>query len=220
VDSTVAVRFAATRTIEASSTPNTVTGRTFGLKCPPQTRASAGGYSSDSQFQNNVNGVTLVVVQSRRTSPRIWTVTAFLRGGAGAQDQDITVGVVCEAASRRRITVASNTVPYPEDDRASAIALCPKGKHVVSGGFVFTPLTGSVPIPFIDYMAPVGNRQWRVDAYDSMQFLQPDAATLTTHAYCRRNKLPRRRRARRSAARAADVGPVRVHEQPIWGSVG
>ena len=221
VDSQVAVRFSIKRTIEASSNPATVTGSTLGLVCPPQTRASGGGFSSDSPFANNFNAVTTVVVQSRRTARRVWSTTWFLRGGATAEDQDVTAYVICESANRRRITVARNEVPYPEDDRASALALCPRGRHVVSGGFIIEPLSGSVPIPFVDYTAPSGNRQWRVETYDSPQFLAPDGATLTAEAYCRRNKLPRRRRAARTAeSSAAPAGEVRVYEQPIWASVG
>jgi hypothetical protein len=227
VDSKIAVRFAATRTV----TPDTdgsdgyqATAITLNLTCPPQTRASAGGYDTDSTFANNPSGVTMLVIQNRRTARKVWTITAFLIGGPTAEPQDITVMGLCEASSRRRITTASRTVTYPEDARATATATCPKGRHLVSGGFLVSPLPapgGGLSVPFIDHIAPVGNRGWRVDAYDSPLFGRPAGAALTTHAYCRRNKLPRRRRsASGAAATSSPPGTGRVEVQQVRVSIG
>jgi hypothetical protein len=127
--------------------------------------------------------------------------------------------VPCEANSRRKITQRGKIVSLANNTRASAAAKCAKGKHVVSGGFVLTPLPGTspTPVPFapMDYNAPIGVRTWRVDVYDT-GFAAPTGSALTTYAYCRRNRLrkKRRRTTRSVAASAAPIGRGRVEISP------
>jgi hypothetical protein len=133
------------------------------------------------------------------------------------QPSTLTTETTCEYSSPRKISVRTKLVPYLDNVRTTATATCARRKHVVSGGFLFTPQAGpppgnSVPFPYLDRHGPVGARSWRVDAYDLQIFPPPAGSAMTTYAYCRRN---RRRRARRhassgSVSAAGKLGPVRI----------
>ena len=211
IDGRIVVRLAGSDTIAQGTAVN------FDFRCPPGTHPIGGGWTVSNPFNGDLATSNLIVIQNRRTSPTTWLITAEVRSGA-TNPSTFTPTVPCERNSRRKITERGKIVPLANNTRASASAICAKGRHVVSGGFVLTPLPGTspTPVPFapIDYNAPTGARTWRVDVYDTV-FNAPAGSALTTYAYCRRNRLRKRRRARRSAeASAAPIGRGRVEISP------
>jgi hypothetical protein len=176
--------------------------QTFNFHCPPGTRPVGAGWSVDNPYTGDVaNSSNLIVVESRRTNATTWTLTAEVRS-ASTVVSTFTGTVPCERKSPRKLVQKSRTVSFSDNQRASASATCAKRTHVVSGGFVINPLPpGVVPFAPVDYNAASGPRSWRVDLYDTVLALPP-GSTLTTYAYCRRNKGKRKRKHRHSAHRA------------------
>jgi hypothetical protein len=197
-----------------SATINPGFAQTFNFHCPPQTRPVGAGWSVDNPFNGNIaTSSNLIVVQSRRLDRTTWTLTAEVRSGSGVASE-LTGTVPCEKVTPRKLVQRTAIDSFADNERATATATCRTGTHVVSGGFLINPLPpGTVPFAPVDRHAPVGGRQWRVDIYDTI-FALPPGSTLTTYAYCRKNRL-RRRRARRSTASAAvSTGPGRVELLP------
>ena len=206
-----------------SATINPGFAQTFNFNCPPQTRPVSGAWSVNNPFNGDLqNSSNLVVIQNRRLDRNTWTMTAGVRSDPNGPNppnhpgSTFTATVPCETVTRRRLVQRTTIDPFADDQRASATATCRKRTHVVSGGFVINPLPpGDVPFAPIDFNAPTSPRSWRVDLYDTIYGLPP-GSSLTTYAYCRRNKLRRKRRsARRSrAAAAAPATPGWVEAQP------
>jgi hypothetical protein len=212
IDGRIIVRLTGSDTIAPGFAVN------FNFRCPPGTHPLGGGWSVDAPFDGDLGtSSNLIVIQNRRTSPTTWLITAEVRSGA-PNPSTFRPTVPCERNSRRRITERGRVVPLADNTRASASATCARGRHVVSGGFVLTPLPGTTPapVPFapMDYNAPTGGRTWRADVYDTV-YAAPAGSALTTYAYCRRNRLRRKRRPRRSAAAtSAPIGSGTVEISP------
>lgn len=175
--------------------------------CPPGTHVLSGGYAVDKPFSSS-DGTSsrLVFVQNRRTGARQWKITAWL--AAGTSPSKMIGRVFCEFNQRNRPIARKRTVPYVDGQRNGAAATCPRGTHVVSGGFRFAPLPApgvAVIGATLDRFAPLGPRRWRVDAWD-LPFSSPPNSTLTTFAYCHRN----RRTGARAAGSAKAIGPGSV----------
>lgn len=195
--------------LTANETVNPGFAQTFDFTCPPQTRPAGAGWSVDDPFNGDLTTTSnLLVIQNRRLDFNTWRVTGLVRNGSNSSD--FTVTVVCETITRKRLVQRTAIDAFGDNERASATATCRKRTHVVAGGFVINPLPpGTVPFAPMDYNAPVGNRQWRVDLYDTASGLPP-GSSLITYAYCRRNRL-RKPRARAGAAVTANgLGPGRV----------
>jgi hypothetical protein len=194
------------------------TGQNLVFHCPPGTHPIAGGYQVAKPFDPNNAGTTnkFFATQTRRTGTT-WTISGYLFGGPAASTPpaEFTGTVPCERNGSRRIVERSKTVPYLDNARATASAKCPKGRHLVSGGFAFTPIgEGFVPVPFVDQSLPATPRIWTVSAYDSAVFAPPVGSSLTTYAYCRRNFKKKRRARQGTAASSGAVGPGWVEVTP------
>lgn len=175
-------------------------GRNLIFHCPPGTHPIGGGYSVDRPFDPNAASNKFFATQNRRTGKSTWTISGYLLGGPSASNPPavFTGKVPCERNGNRRLVERSRVVAYGEDVRSTASVACGKGRHLVSGGFAFTPAgAGAVPVPFVDQAISIGGRTWQVSAYDSGFFAAPPGSAMSVYAYCRRNR-PKRRRARRS----------------------
>jgi hypothetical protein len=206
-DGRIAVR------LQGSSQIDPGTAEDFNFQCPLGTRPAGAGWRVGDPFDATVDSDHLIVIQSRRTTSQHWRVTAEVRAGA-SQPSTFTATVACERRTRKRLIERSRIVAYVDNQRASAIARCPRRTHVVAGGFLLSPLPqptpGPVPFGIMDYYAAPTPRKWRVDLYDLAAYSAPTGSALTTYAYCRRNRL-RRRGARAGAAVAPErIGPGRV----------
>jgi hypothetical protein len=188
-------------------------------RCPDGTHPIGGGWSINNPYDpaNLSASSYLTVTENRQVGPRSWAIAGQIPNVMSLQPSTLTTETTCEYNGRRKITVRSKLVPYLNNVRTTATATCPKRKHVVSGGFLFNPQAGPppgnpVPFPYLDRHSPVGSRSWRVDAYDLSAFPPPAGSAMTVYAYCRKNRLRRKRRhaRRRSASAAIPVGPPRV----------
>lgn len=195
------------------------TATPFVFTCPPGTRPIGGGWSVDNLFNGTTGSSLLVVVENRRKSARVWRITAYvpsIGNPASNPASELTATVPCERKNRRKIVQRSRLVPINETARSGATATCRKGTHVISGGFVITPLPpGAVPYTPIDRHHPASPRTWRVELYDTGLGSVPAGSALTTYAYCKQNRTPRRRGRAASASAApyfgtapAEVGPA------------
>jgi hypothetical protein len=209
-DGRIAVR------LQGSSTITPGTAQNYDFHCPSGTHPIGAGWSVNNPYNGNIaTSSNLVVIQSRRTGPSHWLVTAEVRSGA-AVSSTFVPKVPCEFNSRRKLVEKSKIVPYLDQQRVTATATCAKRTHVVSGGFVISPLpsTDPTPVPFgiMDYNAAPTGRTWRIDLYDTT-FAAPTGSSLSTYAYCRRNRL-RRPQVRRISASSGALGPGRVEISP------
>jgi hypothetical protein len=175
-------------TLSSSATLPPGQGTTFTITCAPGTHAISGGYQGTGivNFANPANGYRIVVLVSKRSSARAWTVNAFnssLANTAGT----ITAYVTCERDAKG-VSVseaASAAVPVTLTQRSSADATCSKKAHVVSGGFSVSPNgQGAVPGVTVDETYPVGRRGWHAALYNVSN--PPPGSTLQTFAYCKK----------------------------------
>jgi hypothetical protein len=219
-DGKVAVIMSGSGTINPDTVgpPYEARGLNLVFTCPPQTHPIAGGYEVDKPYDPNVAATNKFFATQNRRTGATWTVGGFLLGGAAASNPpaEFTARVACELNGTRPVRERSATVAYTEDARATATATCRRGTHLVSGGFAFSPREGSIPVPFIDRNVPATGRAWTVSAYDSGPIGTPPDSSMTSYAYCRKNRpKPRRRRARRSVASAASAGAGSVQVVPV-----
>jgi hypothetical protein len=172
-------------------------GSHFPLNCPTGSHVISGGFAGEGpNVLSNVFGFRIIVLESRRTGPGQWTVTAFNRTGSPTAAQ-ISVYALCEKNAKGvSVSEKSGTVPMATAQRATADASCPKKQHVVSGGFLVSPDTfpGSVAVVGIDEDEPVGKASWRVALYAHPSFNVPAGGSLQTTAYCKKDAAPKKKR--------------------------
>ena len=155
--------------------------------------AISGGYAGTgvADPSDPLTGRRIVVVHSQRTGPDRWTVGSYNPRPAESS-ASVTGYVVCEKPKppKRKVSEVSSSAPIAAKARTVAEATCGKKKHVVSGGFLVVGTTPSSPVPSvgIDESMPVGKRTWHVGLYASPTDDTPPGSSLTTFAYCKKNK--------------------------------
>ena len=180
-----------TNTLSTSGTLNPGVITASSLNCAPGTHAVSGGYAGTG-VSNLGNPLTfrLVVLQSRRTGPGQWTVTAYNSSlGPSPVPVTLTTYVLCERNGKGRAVSegASASTPLVNDGRASADATCAKKQHAISGGFVVTPNgIGSVPAVGVDEFNPVGQRGWHLGLHEWQAVVLPPGSAMQTFAYCKK----------------------------------
>lgn len=225
-DGRIPLRLAGQTTITPvpSSPPWSSYAATLRFICPVGTHALSGGYSTDNHVDpsDDAGDLGVVVVQNRRTGFRVWSITGFVIGTPNSTPHTLAGRVACERNGRPPVTTRARTVAYADNLRNGATATCPKRRHVVAGGFRVTPLpaVGSdTTVAYFDRTSPVRSRSWRAEAWDSLIFAAPPGVKLTTYAYCRANRLARRRGRSASAAAAPVIGEGSVTVERSTGSV-
>lgn len=164
-------------------------GQNLVFNCPAGTHAISGGFAGDGPTAlNSLATFRIIVLQNRRTAPGQWTISGYNR--SGAPTSTLTGYAVCEAnAKGGGVSEVSTTVPLADDARTVADPTCSKKKHVVSGGFLVSPLPpGTVPVVGVDESQPVGNRSWHTGLHEFPSFTLPAGATLQAVAYCKNGK--------------------------------
>lgn len=145
-------------------------------RCPAGTTVISGGFDNpDFRWTGDyANDNRLVPFISRRSGPRKWTVEAANYGGA---DGTLVAYAYCQDVPSLRTKQVTETFAAPLDGvrLGSAVARCPRGRRVVSGGFKLTGLE-----PHLVASRKVGSRRWKASA--SVGY--PGEATLTAYAYC------------------------------------
>jgi hypothetical protein len=174
--------------------------RTFDFQCPKNTHAISGGYAGDGPTDlGNANGWRLDILQSQRTGARDWSISVFDRSSTppGTAGANVTGFVVCELNQKGvRVGQATASVPLVQGARATAAPTCPKKQHTVSGGFLISPLPGTVgsavPVVSLDQSEPSGNRSWHVALHPWVTAALPPGESLLATAYCKRDSAPKK----------------------------
>jgi hypothetical protein len=154
-------------TLDAGSGPKTVIA-----KCPGDRTLIGGGY----QRTNAVTNGGVIATESRRISPKAWSVVARNIGGFGGEA--VSIGY-CVRSAKSLITEVSGSVTVPPRDSATAVATpCPAGSQLAFGGFS-SPTTGEIRLmgAGID-----SQRNWSATGFNSGSA----PATLTAYGYCLR----------------------------------
>jgi hypothetical protein len=171
--------------------------RSIAFVCPSNSHVLSGGYAGDGPTDLNhpsSNGWRLDILQSQRTSAREWTITAFDRGNTPppSAPASLTGFVVCELNSKGlKVSEKSAAAPLAAGARATADPSCPKGRHVVSAGFVISPLPSGVgavvPVVSLDEFNPTGGRGWHVGLHPWTSAVLPAGESLQAVAYCKKD---------------------------------
>jgi hypothetical protein len=165
------------------------TGGDSVLTCPPGTHVISGGYAGAGLASFNFSSTShrIIVLQSRRTSPTQWTITAY-NNVQSPGPAALTVYATCEFNGKgQAVSEASSFVQVADNARTSAQAACGRKAHVVSGGFLVSPATfpGNPPLISIDDSVPVGKRAWRIGLWEYPVPL-PVGSSLLATAYCKK----------------------------------
>jgi hypothetical protein len=177
----IAIRVNSSASLPASS------GQSLIFNCPAGTHVISGGFAGAPPTALNDPGTfTIIVLQSRRTGPGQWTVTGYNR--TGAPTSTLTGFAVCEInAKGSGVSEVSTFTQIASDGRTNGQPTCSKKAHVVSGGFLVSPLPpGSVPVIGVDETQPVGNRAWHVGLHEFPGFTLPAGSSLQAVAYCKK----------------------------------
>jgi len=171
--------------------------RSLAFVCPGNSHVISGGYAGDGPTDLNhpsSNGWRLDILQSQRTSAREWTITAFDRGNSPppSASASLTGFVVCELNAKGvKVSEKSAAAPLTTGARATADPSCPKGRHVVSAGFVISPLPSGVgavvPVISLDEFKPTSNRGWHVGLHPWTSAVLPAGESLQAFAYCKKD---------------------------------
>ncbi len=172
-----------------SSTVTPSNSVTTDITCPPRTHVIHGDYGTDVPFSAaNPLSSGLVIYQSQRTSPRVWTISAF--NSSEAVTTTLVLSATCELdRGSSSVTSHSATVPVVNDARTTTTASCTKKEHPVSGGFQVTPLPvamGTLAAINVDTSVPT-SKGWSVGLYEAPTFNLPLGSALTAQVNCKKN---------------------------------
>lgn len=185
-------------TLTSSLTLGSGEGNSLILNCPGGAHVLSGGYSGDAigAFTYTASSFRLILLQSQRTGPGQWTVTAANNQFSPAS-ASITAFALCEK-NAKKVTVSEvgTTVPVAEDKRATADASCTGKTHVISGGFVLSPIpttSGSIPVTEIDEFQPTSKKTWHLGLFEAQGFGAPGGSTVHTVAYCKKDAVKKKK---------------------------
>jgi hypothetical protein len=163
--------------VTVTATGNTVSGSTGAVStavatCPSGTVVIGGGFSAPLLSSTSQIGV----VDSYRTAPGSWTVSAVELGGSGA----VTADAYCRRTTKSITDVAATgTVPGGTATSGSAAATCPAGTQLVAGGFQSSrgPTPAALALPLTNMAS---GSTWTLVSVNNATTAQ----TITAHAYC------------------------------------
>jgi hypothetical protein len=169
------------------------------ITCPPGTHVVSAGYDGTGlgSYLNNNSTYRIVILQSRRTALNQWTISA-LENNFNVASGTVNVAAVCEKdAKGRSIGEVSAISPFGANSRASGDPTCPAKQHVLSGGFVFTPIpsdAGNAPIVGIDEFEPVGKSTWHLGLHTFAFAPPPPGSSVATYAYCAKDTVKKKKK--------------------------
>ncbi len=158
------------------------------VKCPQNRHVIGGGYSVISPYDPlTATGANVSIHTSRRISEQVWLVGATRDYG---EEATVVAHAFCERDFRGPVRAATASVPAEDVGAYTAVADCPDGTGVVSGGFKARPLgtPGSAMAtglyPWISINAPLPRKTgWVARIHNGIGPLP--GATLTAFAYCK-----------------------------------
>jgi hypothetical protein len=154
------------------TTPPTSSLSSVTATCPAKTKVVGGGFSAPFNAAS-----TAVVYASTRSSSRAWTVkwlTGTMTTGAA------TAYAYCRRGAKAIQDVTGTATLPGTGTAASASAVCPAGKRLISGGFETTtgPSFGSFGI--VQDSNSTAANTWTIREVNNTSGNQ----TITSHAYC------------------------------------
>jgi hypothetical protein len=180
-----------------ASTPISAGSQTSATaSCPSKSHVTGGGWSlSDPYSASGTNalpddtGTRITHLQSMPSGLRSWT------SGAAALALPATAGTFtsiarCERNSLGRTLLGvSGTTTVPIGQETTDVLHCPKGTHVLNGGFSFSPSGATGPSPFRAVV--VESRRASVDTWE-VDLVNPAGApaeaTLSLNVLCELNQ--------------------------------
>jgi hypothetical protein len=166
--------------------------------CKKGTKAVAGGYHVP---PDSLTGLGAEAHEARRTAKREWTASSY-NPGTGST---LNVFVYCrderiKAVSSPEVAIAADGTIEDDLPIGTAIAKCPRGTKVVSGGFDnpdFAFEGGYSATNIRPYESrKIGKRKWMVSASNRSD----TAGTLIAYAYCHEGKKLKTKHASESLA--------------------
>jgi hypothetical protein len=157
----------------------------FEARCPGRTSPLGGGVSTSPGLGADGEGVYPQSFE-RLGAQRGWHVTAWLfdPGGGKAGARKVTVQVVC-GLGLVPMRSPHTTVFIKPGETKTAIARCPRGQQLMSGGFQRTDFLNDGG-NFVTESRAIGPNAWRVSGAAYGDY----GGELTAIAYCVRSKQP------------------------------
>jgi hypothetical protein len=149
-------------------------------KCDKGWQVVSGGYEVNPFFHGGDRG-EIAVDTNKRTSSRVWKV----HGGNDGKPTRLVAYAICEKKGESTIQQVGRSDSTGNVESAKAI--CPKGSHVVGGGFRSVPNEAHGNFPNVNSSFPASGRTWK-----TQQVVGPpmkhgvlhNLATLTSYAEC------------------------------------
>ena len=169
------------------------------LNCPSGTHVLSGGYSGPGNGSPtfNLQSKRFFMLQSQRTSAGQWTVTVGNNPNSPAP-ATIIFSALCEKNQKGlSVSEASASAPIANAARASADATCTGKTHVVSGGYLLSPIptgSGSIPTAEIDEFQPTSNKTWHLGLHELEPFSTAPGSTVQTFAYCKKDTVKKKKK--------------------------
>jgi len=167
------------------------------ITCPPGTHVVSAGYAGTGlgSYVNNFASFRIIILGSHRTALNEWTIEAF-ESSANPASGSVSVAALCEKdAKGRSIGEVSTIAGFATNSRASGDPTCPAKQHVVSGGYLLSPIPqgpGAVPVVGIDEFEPSGNSTWHLGLHTVGP--QPPGSSVATYAYCAKDTVKKKKK--------------------------
>ncbi len=187
----LAVVVTGTATVPSGTVDNLV------IHCPSGSHVVGAGYDGTglASYVNSFASFRMFILQSRRTAINQWTISAF-ESSANPASGTINVAAICERdAKGRSIGEVTQIASFGNLSRASADATCPAKQHVLSGGYLLSPIpanSGAPPIVGVDEFEPIGKSTWHLGLHTVGS--QPPGSSVATYAYCAKDTIKKKKK--------------------------
>jgi hypothetical protein len=186
-------------TLSGSATVAPGSLNTAVLNCPSGTHVISGGYSGPGNGSPtfNLQSKRFFMLQSNRTAPGQWTVIVGNNPNSPAS-ATISFSALCERNKKGlSISEVSASAPIADAKRAAADPTCTGKTHVVSGGFLLSPIpttSGSIPTAEIDEFQPTSNKTWHLGLHELEPFATAPGSAVQAFAYCKKDAVAKKKK--------------------------
>jgi hypothetical protein len=187
----LAVVVTGTATVPSGTLDNLV------IHCPSGSHVVGAGYDGTGlgSYVPSFGSFRMFILQSRRTAINQWTISAF-ESSVNPAIGTINVAAICERdAKGRSIGEVAQIANFGSLSRASADATCPAKQHVLSGGYLLSPIpanSGAPPVVGVDEFEPVGESTWHLGLHTIGP--QPAGSSVATYAYCAKDTIKKKKK--------------------------
>jgi hypothetical protein len=169
------------------------------LNCPSGTHVLTGGYAGPGNGTPtfNLQSKRFFMLQSQRTGPGQWTVTVGNNPNSPSA-ATISFFALCERNKKGlSISEVSASAPIANASRAAADASCTGKTHVVSGGYLLSPIptgSGAIPTAEIDEFQPTSKKTWHLGLHELEPFSTAPGSAVQNFAYCKKDAAPKKKK--------------------------